>query len=431
MRLTRQCLSSIKSLQNNGYLVDSYPIMWSIKNSHGSWVHTEKGDMYLDFHGGYGSNPIGWNHPKLIERMSKDIELFSNKPANGDFYSRSLADFVDRMKTKVIPEEYEWMFFIDGGALAVENALKVAMDWKCQLTGDDRATRIIHLQNAFHGRSGYTMSLTNTDPHKIKYFPKFEWPRLQNLPYMNESNTEEYQARKDVECIQELERMTARSRNHIAGMIIEPIQGEGGDNYFTPRFLKMIQKFCNDNEILLICDEVQTGFFSTGKPWAFQHYDIEPDIVVFGKKSQQCGIFGGGPRLALKQGGCFTESGRISSTWSGNLTDMVRSTHIIDIIHENHLSENATQRGEQWNSEMKDIQSKYDISNIRNKGLWLAFDMDTTERRNKLLEIMKEQRLLGLASGTHTIRFRPNLATTTDDVSACVIRTENSLRLLQ
>lgn len=422
----------IGSLQNNGFLVDSYPKTWNIQKSKGSWlVDNESGTRYLDFNGGCGSNPLGWNHPKLVEEMSKvDVSLLSNKPANGDFYTKELAEFVESFKTNVVPSEYDHLFFVDGGALAVENTFKVAMDWKSQKVGKD-ATDILHLQHAFHGRSGYTMSVTNTDPHKVKRFPKFDWPRVPNPPALHATHAIGTIMSDNVTCTQDYMDLHSlntfskiihkRGADNIAALIIEPIQCEGGDRYFTKTYLQGLQTLCAKHDILFIVDEVQTGFFTTGKPWCFQHYDLKPDLVSFGKKTQQCGIFGGNRVNEIKEN-CFNVSGRLNSTWSGNLTDMIRSTKITGIVLEDQLAENATKMGDRWAANLKSHENRV-IDNVRNLGLLMAFDCETTKDRDEFVDVLyKKYNLLALTSGTNTVRFRPHLAVKEQDIDTCVER---------
>ena len=413
---------------NKNYLFDSFPTIWNINKSQNSYLYDQEGEKYLDFHGGFGSNPIGWNHSKLAEHFCSGLyhKHLLNKPANCDFYTKEYVDFINKFKDLVVPAEYPHLFLIDGGALSVENALKIAMDWKYQKNGDgNQDLAIAHFTKAFHGRSGYTMSLTNTEPHKVKYFTKFNWPRLlpstklEHISYENQKTYDDF-------AIDEIQKEFRNNSKNIAGLIIEPIQCEGGDRHFTPYFLQNLQKLCNEHDVLFIVDEVQTGFYTTGKPWCFQHYNIQPDLVSFGKKSQQCGVFGG-KRLDEIENHCFNTSGRLGSTWGGNHLDMIRATKIIDIIKEDNLEQNATDRGQQWNNAMTLIKSDK-ISSIRNIGLIMSFDCQDTETRNSLLDIMKKNKLLALGAGDKTIRMRPNLAVSSEEIQLCVDKTIQSLK---
>ena len=241
--LRRKFLTSTinKCFNKQKYLFDSFPIVWNIQKSQNSFlydIHTN--EEYLDFHGGFGSNPIGWNHPKLTKHFSSGLwnKHFLNKPANCDFYTPEYIEFIDKFQTTIIPKNYPHLFFIDGGALAVENALKIAMDWKYQKNGDNNEDlSIAHFTKAFHGRSGYTMSLTNTEPHKTKNFTKFNWPRF--LPSIKTGTLPQNQEVYDEFAIGEVEKYFKEHHKSIAGLIIEPIQCEGGDRHFTKYFLFM------------------------------------------------------------------------------------------------------------------------------------------------------------------------------------------------
>src|SRR3989339_123068 len=184
------------------------------------------------------------------------------------------------------------------------------------------------------------MSLTNTDPAKIALYPKFDWPRITN-PKINfplNENLEELIKIED-QAIDEIHMAIKYNRDDIALIIIEPIQGEGGDNFFRKEFFMKLREIADENEILLMFDEVQTGLGMTGKLWAFEHL-VEPDIISFGKKVQVCGIMVN-DRIDDISDNVFNKSSRINSTWGGNLTDMVRSEKNLQIIEEESLVENA------------------------------------------------------------------------------------------
>jgi L-lysine 6-transaminase len=191
---------------------------------------------------------------------------------------------------------------------------------------------------------------------------------------------------------------------------MEPIQGEGGDNFFRKEFVQELRKLCDAYGILLIFDEVQSGMGITGKWWAHQHFDIEPDILAFGKKMQICGIMAG-KRIEEVEDNPFAESSRINSTWGGNLVDIVRSTRILEIMKEDNLVENAQIQGETLLKILLEIQKDYPefISNARGMGLMCSFDLPSTELRNEFRKRCFDKDMLILACGKKTIRFRPIL----------------------
>jgi L-lysine 6-transaminase len=412
-------------------LVDGKPVVFDLENSHDTYfVDQVTGREYIDFFTFFASNAVGYNHPRLTEpEFLEKLTLASvHKPSNSDIYTTLMAEFVDKFGQVAMPESMPHLFLISGGALAVENALKTAFDWKvrknlARLGNNSKSqkplhglgSKVIHFREAFHGRSGYTLSLTNTaDPRKHMYFPKFDWPRINN-PKLSYPVTEEI-----LNCVKEAEQIayaqiaTALKQypGDIAALIIEPIQGEGGDNHFRPEFMQGLRNLADENEFLLIFDEIQSGMGITGKMWAYEHYGIEPDIVAFGKKTHVCGIIAN-RRVDEVENNVFQESSRINSTFGGNLVDMVRATRILEIIEEENLVQNTANVGKAMLTGLEHIaeESRGMISNVRGKGLMIAFDLPDEPKRDHMQDIMFENGLLALKSGQQSIRFRGMLDT--------------------
>ena len=413
-------------------LVDGYDIIVDLEKSHGNYIYDAKTKReYLDFFTFFATLPIGLNHPKMLtpEFKEKIMRSSINKPSNSDFYTIEMAEFVETLSRVVIPESLPHLFFISGGALAVENALKTAFDWKVRLNFQkgfkkELGSKVLHFQQAFHGRSGYTLSITNTaDPRKTQYFPKFDWPRVLNPKItfpLNEKNLAEVKQAEETS-LNQIHEAIKNNPDDIACMIIEPIQGEGGDNHFRKEFFHKLRNICDENDILLIFDEVQSGLGVTGKVWAYQHYGVEPDIISFGKKMQVCGIMAG-KRLDLIENNVFEESSRINSTWGANLVDMVRSQRYIEIIEEENLIENAANVGQYFQELLLDIQQAPNslVSNVRGKGLFIAFDLPDGSIRDKFQKEAQNQGMLVLTCGANSIRFRPSLNTTKEIVDEAV-----------
>lgn len=402
-------------------------IVYDHKKSHGSYLYDAKRDKeYLDMFTFFASLPIGHNHPKLLddELFNHIAEVAINKPSNSDIYTKELAEWTDTFANIAKPDIFKYLFFISGGALAVENALKVSMDWKVRKNfekGYDQVVgqQVMHFEDAFHGRSGYTLSLTNTfDPRKYQYFTRFDWPRI-SVPNLTFPVTEEVKERvkmQESQAIRQINNAVERDGDDLAALIMEPIQGEGGDRHFRPEFLKSLQNICKENDIMFILDEIQSGMGLTGKWWAYQHYDIEPDIVAFGKKAQTCGIMVN-DRVEEVDHHCFEESSRINSTWGGNLVDMLRSQKYLEIIEEEDMVKNAKKVGNYLKNSLLDLQEEFDgISNVRGKGLMCAFNLPSTERRDEVKERCFNNGLLVLKSGRRAIRFRPPLNFSEDEV---------------
>ena len=423
-------------------LVDGFDIIVDLDKSEGSYIYDAKdGRKYLDFFTFFATLPVGLNHPKMItsDFKKKLLRAAINKPSNSDFYTIEMAEFVDTFSRVAVPATLPHLFFISGGALAVENALKTAFDWKVRLNfkkgkKQELGSKVIHFQQAFHGRSGYTLSLTNTaDPRKTQYFPKFDWPRILNPKIVFPLEGENLEKVKQAEqtAINQIKQAIKDNPDDIAAIIIEPIQGEGGDNHFRNEFFHELRTIADENDLLLILDEVQTGLGVTGKMWAYQHFTIEPDIVAFGKKMQVCGIMAG-KKIDQVENNVFEESSRINSTWGANLVDMVRSQRYLEIIEEENLVENAARVGEYFQNQLNKVQEKYEslVSNIRGRGLFLAFDLPTAEQRDKFRAEALNQGMLVLPCGEKSIRFRPSLNITNEIVDEAISIVDKCLNVL-
>ena len=271
--------NQVQSTLQKHILADGMRAIFDADHSHGSYLKDAKtGKEYLDLFSFFATQPIAFNHPKINnpEFREKLGRLAMHRPTLSDIYTQEYAEFVEtfsRVTNRGVLKHY---FFIEGGAMGVENALKVAMDWKVQKnlasgkTKGETGTQIIHFKNAFHGRSGYTVSMTNThQSNKYKYFAKFNWPRVSSpalsFPLTNEVIEKTMELEK--QCVQEIKNALQQNKDDIAALILEPIQCEGGDNHFRKDFFQELRTLADENEFMLIFDEVQTGMGVTGKIW--------------------------------------------------------------------------------------------------------------------------------------------------------------------
>jgi L-lysine 6-transaminase len=425
----------VHSVLSRHMLADGYDVVMDLGKSKGSWLFdARRGRAVLDFFTNFASCPIGYNHPRLDNPEFRDriATAAINKPANSDIYTTYMAEFVETFSRLAVPTSLnKHMFFIEGGALGIENAVKAAMDWKIRKNlrkgiASERGTQIMHLREAFHGRTGYTLSLTNTDPKKTQYFPKFDWPRIDNpkLRFPVDNDVEQ----REQAAIEQAKRFLADRKDDIAAFIMEPIQGEGGDNHFRPEFFRAMRQLCDENDMLLIYDEVQSGVGLTGKMWAYQHFGVEPDMICFGKKTQVCG-FAAGDRLFDIDDNVFAVSSRINSTWGGNLTDMVRSQRYFEVIDEEGLVENAATVGAYFLSELERFGDEFPnlVSNVRGRGLMLAFDLPSGEIRDAALKSFLANDVMALSSGSRSARFRPPLNLSMDEAAEGIKRMEKTL----
>jgi len=435
--------SDVYDILQRRILRDGLDLVMDLEKSHGVWIYDKLHNReLLDFFGCYATIPLGYNHPKMIEDenfLKHLLHAAIINPTNADIYTEEYAHFMQVFERVAIPPYLKYAFFIAGGALAVENALKVAMDWKVQKNFQkgyrrEVGTKVIHFEEAFHGRSGYTLSLTNTDPVKIRYFAKFDWPRIVNPKLRFPITDEEIERVEKVEAlaIAQIKQAFVEHRDDICAIIIEPIQSEGGDNHFRPEFMKALRQLADENDVMLIYDEVQTGVGATGRFWAHEHFgpEAQPDIISFGKKMQVCGILVG-PKVDEVPTNVFRVPSRINSTWGGNLADMVRAAQILTIIEEDHIVEHAARVGSYLQQRLEELQGLYPdlISNVRGRGLMVAFDLPTKELRDKLVQdALDKENLLLLKAGERSIRSRSALTITEAEIDEGISRLERLLR---
>lgn len=404
-------------------LVDGFDVVFDLKRSKGSYVFDAKRKKYfLDYFTFFASSPVGFNHPRMTspDFLEKLARVSVHKPSSSDSYTVEMAEFMETFSRTAIPEYLPHAFLIEGGGLAVENTLKAAFDYRMQKNlqagsyrseADADRMKIIHFRRAFHGRTGYTLSLTNTDPIKTKYFPKFHWPRVHNPSMkfpLNEANLSFVEHEEDI-AINQIKQAVVEFGKDLAALIVEPIQAEGGDNHFRKEFFERVRELCSENDIIMIMDEVQTGIGLTGKMWAHQHF-VEPDAISFGKKTQVCGMLAG-KKFDEVRDNALNTPGRLNSTFGGNLTDMVRFTKYLEIIEEEKLVENAAKVGEYLSTKLSGLQQEFPslMTNARGRGLFCAFDMPSPEKRLELRRRVFDKGLLLIGCGESTIRFRPPL----------------------
>jgi L-lysine 6-transaminase len=418
--------SEVHKVLNRHMLADGFELIVDLQRSRGAYLYDLRTDRkMLDYFTFFGSNALGMNHPKMTtpEFLAKLGSVAVNKPSNSDLYTVEMAEFVETFSRIAQPAYLPYVFFIDGGALANENALKASFDWKIRKNfakgyAREVGAQVIHFKNAFHGRSGYTMSLTNTDPMKVSYFPKFQWPRIHNpvvrFP-LNEKNLEHVRKEEQL-ALDQIKRAISDNPDDIAALIIEPIQAEGGDCYFRKEFLVELRTICDESDIMLVFDEVQVGVGLTGKMWAHEYF-VRPDMMSFGKKTHVCG-FMCSKRIDEVAENVFHLPGRLNSTFGGNLVDMVRATRIFEIIEEEHLVENAHIVGEYLHAGIVALESEFPhlLSNARGLGLFCAMDLGSNRNRELLKKKALERNLVLIGCGDRTIRFRPPLILSKSEV---------------
>jgi L-lysine 6-transaminase len=416
----------VRAVLARNMLVDGLDLVLDLDRSAGCYlVDARNGRRYLDMFTFVASSALGMNHPALADDEAFRAELTEaalNKPSNSDVHSVPMARFVQTFVRVLGDPALPHLFFVEGGALAVENALKIAFDWKSrhnEAHGIDPAlgTRVLHLRGAFHGRSGYTLSLTNTGPVAVARFPKFDWPRI-DAPFIRPG--------ADVEALEAESLRQARAAfeahpHDIACFIAEPIQGEGGDRHFRPEFFAAMRELCDEYDALLIFDEVQTGCGLTGSAWAYQQLGVAPDAVAFGKKTQVCGVMAG-RRVDEVADNVFSIPSRLNSTWGGSLTDMVRARRILEVIEAEGLFEHAAEQGRYLLARLDELAAEFPalVLDPRGRGLMCAFSLPTTADRDELIRRLWQRQVIVLPSGNDSVRFRPALTVSRREIDAAV-----------
>lgn len=426
----------VHEVLSRSILADGFDFVLDLDRSRGSVLYDARdGRRYLDMFTFFASSALGMNHPALARDAEFRAELAAaalNKPSNSDVYSVPMARFVETFVRVLGDPALPHLFFVDGGALAVENALKVAFDWKSrhnERRGVEPAlgTRVLHLRGAFHGRSGYTLSLTNTKPVTVARFPRFDWPRI-DAPHLRcGADIDALEA----ESLRQARAAFAAHPHDIACFIAEPIQGEGGDRHFRPEFFAAMRRLCDEHDALLIFDEVQTGCGLTGTAWAYQQFGVQPDVVAFGKKTQVCGIMAG-RRVDEVADNVFAVSSRLNSTWGGNLADMVRARRILEVIEADELFEHAARQGAYLLRGLHDLAREFPglVLDVRGRGLMCAFSLPTTADRDELIGRLWRGGVIVLPTGDDGVRFRPALTVSRGEIDAAIGAVRDALPTL-
>ena len=426
----------VQETLSRSMLVDGFDLVLDLKRSAGSYlVDARDGRRYLDMFTFVASSALGMNHPALAddeEFRAELVEAALNKPSNPDVSTVAMAGFVETFARVLGDPALPHLFFVEGGALAVENALKVAFDWKSrhnQARGLDPGlgTRVLHLRGAFHGRSGYTLSLTNTKPVSVARFPKFDWPRI-DAPFIRPGLDAAAMDALEAESLRQARAAFEAHPHDIACFLAEPIQGEGGDRHFRPEFFKAMRGLCDEYYALLIFDEVQTGCGLTGTPWAYQQLDVQPDVVAFGKKTQVCGIMAGG-RVDEIADNVFAVASRLNSTWGGNLADMVRARRILEVIEADELFDHAAEQGRYLLARLDELARDFPaiVVDPRGRGLMCAFSLPTTADRDDVIRELWQRSVIVLPSGEDGIRFRPALTVSRGEIDRAISAVRGAL----
>ena len=372
------------------------------EKSHDSYLYDRNSDReILDFFGMYASLPLGYNHPvfKTKEFIDEFMRVSSFKINNCEFVSNETLEFDKMFREYAGQGLYKHFHYSCTGALAVEAAIKTCLEYKKYHT-----LNIVSFENSFHGINGYGGFVTSRFSGTKS--------RLAGLP-VNYST-------KIKPDLREVARVF-KNENPTC-LLVEPIQCSAGDLYFDIEFFQGLRKVCDEYDVPLIFDEIQVGFGGTGKLWYFQHLDIIPDIVVFGKKTQLSGI------MAIeKLGDIFKpeKSVRLEVTWDGDVSDMVRCKYIMKAYQENNILKNVADRSVELIDALTVMPQ---IENLRNCGLMVGFDLSNTKKRDILLSKLYKSGLVCNKTGNRSIRLRPNLNITEHEIQHAIEIFYNALK---
>lgn len=373
------------------------PLVFNPEKSKGCYLWDDLSNKkLLDFHTSFSSQPLSYQHHGFNSKFRKIMNKYASyNPSNPDILTSEKATFVETFSNIAMPSGFNHLYLVAGGTRAVEDALKVAFDWKMRKGAkDENRLKVLHFKGAFHGRSGYCLSMTNTsDARKYMLYPKFDWPRV---PFPDENNSEEEVKREIIDVVE-------KWGHEIAAICVEPIQCEGGDRHMSPEFWSFLRQITLKNDILLVCDEIQTGYTITGKFWCYEHLGAPPDVIAFGKKAQVCGLIATSRIDDVEN--VFKVPSRISSTFGDYISNMVRGQRILEIISEEHLEENAEVMGDYLKSSLENL----GVPNVRGRGLLTAFDLASGIERDSFVKTVFHNGALILPCGEKSVRFRPFL----------------------
>jgi L-lysine 6-transaminase len=397
-----------------------YPFVLDLARCEGMYLATVDGQRLFDWAGYFGSKLIGHNHPRLYEPeyVERLVRAANNKVANPDFLTPECLDFY-RLLYRLAPETMKSgtleVYAVNSGAEAVENMMKYLV---AKFNAKRRAQnknitnrRFLYFDQAFHGRTVFALGVTQTaDPVATKDFHGLTVGGNMKLPFpaLNTSEPKGLNWQRTEDALRMAEMALAQMADEVVGIIIEPIQGAGGQRVADPRFFRGLSELCHKYDVYLAFDEVQTSLGPTGKLFAIDNFDLPhaPMAVAVGKKYGVGAVYMKEP---------LSDVGVLDSTWGGTLADMVRVVQEVKIVEEEGLIEQAGPKGEYLADGLRQLtdQENSKIYNVRGMGLYQGFSLETPELKGRLVEVAREKHdLLLLGAGSDSIRTRPCLSVT-------------------
>lgn len=420
------------------------------QKSLGNYVVDVDGNRLLDVFMQFASLPLGYNHPDLAKALKDDrnVSLFITRPALGAFPHKELTPMMKNGLLSIAPKGLHQVNMMMCGACSNENAYKQAFIWFMTRQRGGKppsqhdldtaminqapgcpSLSILSFRGAFHGRMFACLSSSHTKAmHKVD-IPAMDWP-MAHFPryrYPLEEN-EAFNASEDRKSLAEVEDLIAQWRkksNPVAGLVVEPIQAEGGDFHASASFFRQLQRICTENGVAFIVDEVQTGGGSTGRWWAHEAWGLPeaPDLVTFSKKMLTGGYY-------YKDNMRVKEAARIFNTWMGDPSKLILLNTMIQVVQRDRLLENVQETGHKLLYELKILAKEFPniIHSARGIGTFCTLDAKDSQTRDAIVKKSKNNGL-GIGScGDTGIRFRPALIFQPHHLDIAVDRLRQSLK---
>ena len=360
---------------------------------------------YLDFFGQYSTLTLGYNS-KLFNKKkihTKLSKIFPQKIVNCELETDVYNDFRDIFKKKLGLGVYKYFHFCSTGALAVEAAIKTAIT-----ASKFKSNRIIVFKGSFHGINGYGGIFTDRFSPIDERLNNFPGSYISHVDISTMAHGLQNESQLNIRSIiKQLQKKITLEK--VSAVLIEPIQSTYGDRYFNKKFFIELEKICIKNHIPLIFDEIQTGFYTTGKKWYLQHLGITPDIVIFGKKTQVSGIM-----VNDKYSDIFKQELKLNVTWNSDIIDMYRCNLIINFIEKNKLLKKISKFSDEIT---KFLNNFTEITNTRSCGYLFAFDLKNKIERDNLVNKLFSYGVLVNPTRENSIRLRPNLNTSLQEIN--------------
>ncbi|XP_070162003.1 4-aminobutyrate aminotransferase, mitochondrial-like [Polyergus mexicanus] len=428
---SRSLLQELNAIQQ----ASSVQLFADYEKSSGNYIIDIDGNTLLDVYMQISTMPLGYNHPAILEALSDPVnqKIIANRPALGNFPGK---DWPNRLKNvllnkEIAPSGLSHITTMMCGSCSNENAFKNIFIWYAekqrqgkpftkeemetcmvnQIPGSPRYS-IMSFRGSFHGRTLACLSTTHSKYiHKIDV-PALDWP-IASFPkykYPLDENIRENQ-KEDKRCLAEVEELFVKNEKKVpvAGVIIEPIQSEGGDNHASPEFFRELQRITRQHGAALLIDEVQTGGGPTGKMWCHEHFNLDtpPDVMTFSKKMQLGGYYHSDdlkPKLPY----------RVFNTWMGDPSKIILLEAILEIIKKENLLDRVTRVGDYILKHLTNIQKDHSsvISAVRGRGTFIAFNCASPKMRDTIIQKLATKGIMAGGCGNQSVRLRPALTFT-------------------